>query len=273
MAATAVAVAVVLGVTLLPATTPGVDANLTNIARATRTLTAEELPVGAYVYSRFESTVRIFDATPEGRAFSYLLPETVDVWVRGQYTEERRLAGPPTFTDPTAEAYYYASGRDVAEGIGKTRTVIVEQTLGDVDVSALSTDVEALREQIIAGLPQNAEAMPDREVRIVDKVTELMDPRHMAPPELRAALLEILAELDVTSQLGADGSVFVEVMYSDTTGTQFLQELEFDAGGYLRVDRFTLLSAPEGVDAPEGLVSEFKYSRPTIVDGSGVLPG
>ena len=272
-AVTAVA-AVFVAVNLLPSGTPSLNANLAEIARAARSLEAEELPEGAYVYARTESLTLFSSQTADGRPYWYLLPQTVDVWVQGAFVEERRTTGTPIFRDPEFAAVYYAEGGDAADGVGETRRKVVATSPRVADViSGLSTDVDELRDQIYEELSQDPLWTPDDQGRILEHISQLLEPQIFAPPELRAALLEILAGLDVATVEATDGSATVALAFTEAAGGDYIVELEFDSQGFLRLYRRTLRKAPPGFEHLEGIADELEFSRPAIVDGPGVLPG
>ena len=274
LAAAAAVAAVFVGVNTWPGGAPSLDANLAEIARAARSLEAEELPEGAYVYSRTDSLTLTSSETRDRRPYWYLLPQTIDVWVQGAFVEERRTTGTPIFRDSEFEAVYYAEGGDAADGVGETRRNVVSTRPSSADViSGLSTDVDELRDQIFEELSADPRWTPDDQARVLEHISQLLEPRVFAPPALRAALLEVLAGLDVATVRADDGYVTVSLAYTEASGGDYVVELEFDDRAFLRLYRRTLRAALPGFEHLEGLAAELVFSRPAIVDGPGVYPG
>lgn len=270
-AAAAVVAVVVAGVLTLPSSTPPVDANLANIARAARTVDVLELPQGAYVYSRTESLIVNYEPPPYGPGVFYLLPETTDVWTRDNSELSQRVAGSPRFFNPADEAAYYAAGQDVIDMIGEVRTTSLSDIPNNSTLRGLSNDMMVLREQIFAALSADPEWTPENEAAIVNHIANLLNPRLNAPPQLRAALIEIVGTLDVTTKPTDQGHTVAVLDFQSELGAERL-ELEFDAAGYLVVYRTTLVEPGPGIDEPGGLSSELRYSRPSVVAAAGEFP-
>ena len=266
-----VAVALIVATAiLLPSTAPPLDANLENIARAARQVEAADLPAGSYAYAATDSRVRIIAELPDGTAIDYILPQRIESWQRGRFVETRTHTAPPIFADAASEAAYYAAGLDDDDGVGQTITLIETDIPNAPSVRNLSTNADDLRRQIFSELGQNPDWTPDDEARILEHVAQLMDPALAAPPPLRAALLEIIAGLDVETAITGGGGVAVELAYSDG-GAEYLLEVEVDEAGFIRLYRTTLISAADGKKSP-GLIEELIYSRPRVAPGAGVVP-
>ena len=261
---------VVAGAILLPSTAPPLDANLENIARATRQVEAADLPAGDYIYAVTDSRVRIIADLPDGTVIDYILPQRFEVWRGGQFVETRTNTGAPIFTDEVAEAAYYAAGLDIDDGVGQTISLIEADIPNVPDIEDLSTDREELRRQIFSELSENPDWTPDNEARILEHIAQLMDPVLAAPPQLRAALLEIVAGLEVETAVLATGGVAIEQAYSDG-GIDYLLEIEVDEAGFIRLYRTTITAAPDGIESP-GLIEELIYSRPQLAPEPGVAP-
>ncbi len=269
-AAAAMAAAVLVGVLIVPGSTPAVDANLANIARAARALSVEELPAGAYLYVRTESR-ELVDADSSTGRITYLVPRAVDMWTSGATTVERRTTGEPQFFDAESERQFYAGGLDEAEGIGETAIVSVADVPNRARIRGLAVDADQLQRQIYRELAQDPDWSPDNEARTMQHLAELMHPRLDAPPPLRAALLEVLGRLDIDTRRVAGGGVVASLEYERAGFGKFLHELEFDGDGYLKVDRLSLIEAASTLGLPLGIHEERIYSRPAIVDDE-VLP-
>lgn len=272
-AAVAAAVAAVVVITV-PGSTPAVDANLAEIARVARTLTAEELPAGAYVYVRSESTVLVATSFEEdGPAAFYLLPTTVDEWVRGTAHEQLVTVGSPTFFNPAHEEEYYASGQAAADRVGETYVERLGDAANIEDISRWSADVDVLRDQLDAELSLGGGDGLADQVRSFEAIVQLMGPDLNAPPELRAALIEVLATLDITTEMVGD-SVRV-TLQSDEVGRGLVRrELDIDTEGFMVRTAVTVVEPSSEFPVPAGTVISLEsFSRPSIVDGPGVFPG
>ncbi len=272
-AAAIAAVVVAVVVITVPSSTPAVDANLAQIARVARTLTAEELPAGAYVYAHSESTV--FLATSIGEIESdvfYLLPTTLDTWTRNNAQERQVTVGTPTFFSAAEEETYYASGEDLVDRVGETFTERLADIANVEDISKWSADVDELREQLEAELSLGGgEGLADQ-VRGFEMIVQLMMPDLNAPPELRAALLEVLATLDITTEMRGD-SVRVSLEAHESGLGLVLRELDLDSEGFIVRAAVTVLEPARQFDVPAGtVISLDTFSRPSVVDGPGVFP-
>ncbi len=274
-ATAAIAVVVVAVAVLVPGSTPSVDASLAEIALATRGLEAADLPAGSFVYSRLDRTVltgrQIEEGAPESE---YLLSETVDRWVQGAVEETATTVRSATFFDRDLEAAYYAAGLDIDDGVGETTTRRVSDIANVKDVTKWSGDTSTLRRQIDAELATAIDPVLDEDIRTLRLVQELMDPRLNAPPALRAALIEIVGGLDLETAELADGSVLVAVEYEHPGIGSFLQEMEFDTAGYLRVSRLIAVEfEPPLPGVPlRTVVDQAVWSRPSVVDAAGDFP-
>ena len=111
----------------------------------------------------------------------------------------------------------------------------------------------------------------ENEAAIVNHIANLLNPRFNAPPELRAALIEIVGTLDVTTRATDQGHTVAALDSKSELGTERL-ELEFDSAGYLMVYRMTLVEPGPGIDQPAGLSTELRYSRPSVVAAAGEFP-
>lgn len=272
-AAGAVVVAVVVaGVLVLPTSTPPIDANLASIARVARATPPQDLPAGTYVYARTESLTLAHDPPPYGPGIYYLMAETIDVWAQGDSELETRLVNRPRFFSATDEDSYYASGRDEIDRVGESITTPLTGIRNPVDINGLATDTRRLREQIYAELGKDPDWTVEDEARTFVFVAQLMNPRLNAPSKLRAALIEIVGSLDVTSVREPNGDVTVSLQHEDEGVGAVLEQLEFDSAGYLIAYRTTVLETAPGVEAPAGLWTELVFSRPALVDEPGVLP-
>ena len=273
VAGAAVVALVIVGALVLPTSAPSVDANLANIAAAARTVPAQELPEGSYVYARTESLTIAHEPPPFGPGVFYLLPETIEVWAQGDSMLETRLVTRPQFSTTEDEEQYYALGADITDRVGEVVTTSMTGAQNQVEIAGLSTDLDELREQIYEELGQDPEWSPADEARTFNFIVQLMLPRLNSPSMLRAALIELVGSLDVTTERLPGGSVMASIEYEQEGLGRVLDVVEFDAAGYLVTYRSTVLTTAPGVEAPAGLWSELIFSRPAVVDAPGLPPG
>lgn len=270
-AAAVVVAAFVTFVLIVPTSTRAVDANLAEVAAAARTVDPVELPAGAYIYYRVESIVQDANEVSLGVRVSYRLSAREDLWVSGMSELRERTVAAPTFFSAADEEAYYASSLPESEGVGETRTVSLDGIPNENSLDGLSTDTARLWDQIIEELSVDDDFTKDNEVRILEHVAQLMNPRFNASPEMRGALLEVLGRLDVFTSKTPGGGVTLLLSYEDEFGA-FEQTLEFDSEGYLVRDLLTLTDTFGPDQTPIGLVHDIRYSRPTVVAEPGVLP-
>ena len=270
-AAAVVVAAFVTFVVVVPTSTRAVDANLAEVAAVARTVDPVDLPVGAYVYYRIESTIQVNNELSPGVPVSYLLPAREDFWVSGMSELRERTVMAPTFASAADEEAYYASGLPGSEGVGETRSLSVDAIPNEASLDGLSTDPARLWDQVIEELTVDDEFTEDNEARILEHVAQLMSPRLNAPPAMRGALLEVLGRLDVSTARTPSGGVTLLLSYEDDFGA-FEQTLEIDGEGYL-VRELLVLTDTFGPDqAPTGLLHDIRYSRPAVVAELGVMP-
>ncbi len=273
-ATAAVAAVVVAAALLLPGSSPPVDASLAEIARATRDLEPEQLPVGAFVYSHEEATGLATSQIEEAeRELFYLLPTKTELWVQGATELRVTTVGTPSFFDTDDEAAYYAGGLDLDDEVGKTRTERFGDVANVTDITKWSDDPATLRDQLGAELAKAVDPVLGEEVRLILLVEELLVPSLNAPPQLRAALIEIVGSRNFDTSKLADGSVVVSVAYEDLGLGKLLQELEFDSEGYMRGSRLIALEPGPALSLPpDTVIAQSTWSRPYVVDGPGILP-
>lgn len=192
-----------------------------------------------------------------------------------QGTTEQRITtvGRPIFFDAADEAAYYAGNLDVQDEVGRTRTDRFGGIQNILDLARWSDETSTLREQIAIELAVEPESALGDDIRVILRVERLMQPRLNAPPDLRAALVEIVGNLGVDTIELADGWVLVRLEYDDPGLGTVAQELEFDQAGYLRATRSIALEPMPDWPVPPGtVIAQTNWSRPHAVDGAGVLP-
>jgi len=273
-AAAAAVAAVIVAVLVLPGSTPAIDANLEQIARAARTVVSEELPPGAYSYVRREAVVlNGSQVAGEGPYLVYLLPETVEIWTQGTAEQTVTTVGRPRFFDSAVEEAYYAAGLDRQDRVGETFTSSFADVPNIVDLDEWSTDADRLADQIETFLAFDTEPALGRQARTLQLMIKLLDPTLRPSPNSRAAIATVLGRSGFATELLQDGAVGVSLEYPDPGYGDVREEVELDATGNLRAHRITLLRPTPEAPAPAGtVIDDTLWSVPATVDELGVRP-
>ncbi|NND01912.1 MAG: hypothetical protein HKN91_03925 [Acidimicrobiia bacterium] len=273
-AALSITAAIVAITLVLPGSSPAVDANLAGIAGAARSVVAEELPAGAYVYTHRESSfLSGAQANEDSTVLFYLLPETVDTWTRDNSKQITTTIGTPIFFDTKERTAYYAAGIDESDGVGTTTTEDFVNIPGLLEPDRWSTDVDVLRQQVAAELAVQGATTSNEDARMLAFVTQLLDPNLNPSPQLRAAIIELIGGLNVTTVMLPSGFVNVTLEYADPVYGSVRHEMELDEAGNLRATRIVVLAPGPDVAIPAGTVIEMTdWSVAAIVDSPGSIP-
>jgi hypothetical protein len=273
-AAAAVLLAVVLATVTLTRTPITADANLIEIAEATRVLAADELPDGFYLYTDYEmitESVNEIVVDEEVVFIQFLSARRLQTWVQDDYQLTRESKGIPTFFDADMEELYYESGMSDLDRVGETFDLAMEGRLEREDPDLWSTDPDELEEQLMAAALRSQTAAP-LDIRLIEVAESLMSPQVLAPPQLRAAIIEVIATLDVETTKGANGEVLVSVTFDEDYAGTVVATWTFDADGYLtHLQRQTLTGF--GTFPPGTTYLDVTWSRPAFVAEAGVEPG
>ena len=260
-AAGAVAALVVILV-VVPALRPSpVQAGLTELASAVELLEEGALPPGSYAYTRSEQTVL---ATLPGSDFeldtehvAYLLPATREVWRDNQGTIQlRTTTHPPVFFSPATEQAYYQAGLDQFDQINEAVTLTAVGG-SEFDPDAWSTDPDQLHRQILNHIQQGGSDLPDQ-VRVFNHAAQLIAETG-APPDLRAAVLRVLAKLDLELLERTTDQIQLAVSSQNSRWTMTL-----DPAGNLLETTETVLQPIPDLGIPAGTVVYQAVYQPTI---------
>ena len=264
----AAALIVVVGAIALFRPTPA-EAALAEVAEAARAAAPFEIPSGSFVYIRSERVdlaIRPGDEFGLDREFvAYLLPSTREVWRQPdtEFVQIRTTNRAPIFFDATIEDAYYRLGLDATDRLGQTQT---QRLTGAVD-PLLEVDwptepgalYEALRDYAIQGGDQRPIS-----VQIFDLATDLLreaDP----PPELRAAVVQVLARVPVHLVNQTSQTITVEITYETPLATRDTITLSFE--GELLAETSTLLEADAELGIPANtVVLSVDYQETRITD-------
>ncbi|MGH2656906.1 MAG: CU044_5270 family protein [Actinomycetota bacterium] len=289
--AAVLALALVIGSTVLPGVRGGASAEAAQVLRRAADVAGARPPVaaeGRYRYTRSESAY-LWTSVEDGTSVSALVPEVRERWVASDGSGRiRSETGDPIFLGPRDRARYETCCIRERWG-GRTS----DKTFGPgglfyQDVSGLSTDPAELYGQIErrAAKPLGA---ADDETGVTDEgvpgavemfvmVGDLLR-ETVAPPALRAALYEVAARIPGVELVGgvADpaGRRGVAVaIESDYSGALIREELVFDPNtSELLAERQVLLERVPWLDAEPGAVIGWAaYLQSGTVDSTSVRP-
>jgi hypothetical protein len=251
MVAAAVTVGVVaVGVVLFAGRAP-VAATLDQIARAARQATPLEVPSGAFIHQRTESVDLVVrpgsDLSVDDDTVAYLLPTVRESWrqPKTRFLLTVTTAGEPVFFDDATEGAYLASGGRSLDQVGAT---IVER-FTDVDDPIADTpwplDSDELRTAMEQALAQGADTR-DLDIQLFDLAVDIL--RTAIDPQLRAAIIEVLAGLDLDSvEPHPDGTVTLTIVDHTTPATRLSATITGD--GTLAAETVTSLQDAFGIPA------------------------
>lgn len=237
----AVAAVALVGVAVTALRPAPAEAVLTEIARAAEKTEPLAVPPGRYAYTRSESLalgVMSADLLPHRETpLAYLLPTEREVWTSADGTVHMSTTtGRPRFFRPGDEADYDAAGQGAADGVGRTVAETFTGVVGILEEREWPTDPDRLAATISELIPPGYER--PRDVEMLDIALDLLRETG-APARLRAAVVEVVARLDVS------------VVEQTTAGTTFV--VRYDRPGETTMT-FTL--SPEGFLLSETLVDE-----------------
>jgi hypothetical protein len=241
MVAAAVTVAVAAGVVVLLGRAP-VAATLDQIARAARQATPLEVPAGVFIYQHTESVDLVVrpgsDLGVDADTVAYLLPAVRESWRQPEtrFVLTVTTVGDPVFFDDTTEAAYHAGSGRSLDQVGDTileRFTDVDDPIAD---TAWPTTADELRTAMEQALAQGADTR-SLDVQLFDLTVDIL--RSAIDPQLRAAIVEVLAGLDLDSiEPQPDGSVTLSIVDHSVPAT-----------------RLTATISPQGALAAETVVS------------------
>jgi len=263
---TAVA-AVVTGIAFLRSTPA--EAALAEVAGAARTATSVEIPQGSFIYTRSE---RVDLAIQPGIEFgldqefvAYLLPSTREVWRQSgtEFIQIRTTNDTPTFFDPVVEDAYYRLRLHVTDRLGETQT---EQLTGVPDPLLeveWPTEPEPLHEALRVYAVQSGDKRPET-IQVFDLATDLL--READPsPQLRAAVIEVLARLPVELVERTNQAITIGVTYATPVLTQ--DTITLTTQGQLLAETTILLEAEPELGIPANtIVLRVDYLETRITD-------
>lgn len=272
---TAVLALVVALVAIAPWSRAPASALFAELAEATRSITLEELPSGSYVYVSSEQVVfgdNAADVDGEVIYVHLLLPSRIEAWWQGDTVEIETTVGRPIFFDQQSEDFYYAHDLDASDFVGETRTDVFTGIENQVDPSEWSTDPEQLAVEMRADIADDPEELPD-DVKMLYLADQLLAPQLLAPPALRAAILDVVSTLDIEDRALDGGRISAAVTYELPWFGTVTSEWIFDGNGYLVGRRSTTITGEELSELPPDTVYDMlTQTPPVMVPEPGVRP-
>lgn len=237
------------------------EAALIELAQAARQATPLDIPEGSFIYaesSGFNLVGREAEEFGlEGGSVSYLLPRTRRVWkspendfVMLEVTYEQ-----PAFFDPVAEAAYYGMGLDETDQVGQTTREQFTGVIDPVDEINWPTNNDDLLKAMISYL----DAEPSASAELVNLAVNLLRERSPSP-QLRAAILEVLADLPVELVREDRETITIGIIDAGRNQTFTLSR-----SGQLLAETATLIDGDPQAGIPPGTVTTRIEYQPTEV--------
>lgn len=245
------------------------EAALAEVAEAARLATPLDIPPGSFIYTRSE---RVDLAIRPGIEFgldqefvAYLLGSTREVWRQPttEFVQIRIINHSPSFFDPEVEDAYYRLGLDATDRLGEAQT---EQFTGVTDPLVevdWPVEAEALHRALRDYAAQGGDERPEP-VQVFDLATDLL--READPsPELRGALVEVLARLPVDLVERTSQTITIEITYTAPVNTR--DAITLSAEGMLLAETSTILEDDPELALPANTaVLNVEYLETRITD-------
>jgi hypothetical protein len=237
------------------------QAALIEIARAARAASPIDVPSGSFILSestRFDLAIRPGEELGVSSEFvAYQLPTSRRVWraPEQRFFMVETIIGEPTFFSSEVEAAYYTAGIDEADKVGETITEQFSDVVDPLMETEWPTETDRLMEEMESFLQSEAPT-PAQMVGLAADLLRETNPN----PELRAALLEVLAQLPLDLEEQDDDSVTIGV-----TEDERLTTLTLSRTGELQAETITLLEGDPQLGIPFRTVIEDVRHQPTQI--------
>lgn len=238
------------------------EAALMEIAEAARQATSLEVPQGSFIFAESTGFDLVGREANEfglpGESVSYLLPRTRRVWKSpdDEFVMLEVTYGRPTFFDPAAEAAYYEMGLNEADQVGET---VREQFTGVID-PVDEIDWPNNPESLLAEMTRYLGTDPPSTAELVNLAVNLLRERNPSP-QLRAATLEVLADLPVDVIEQENDRVTIGVVEAGR-----MQGFTFSRIGWLLAETNTLIDGEPQSGIPPGTVTaDIQYQPVEVV--------
>lgn len=201
---------------------------------------------------------------------AYLIKTRVEMWLTADGVGFIRTeTGSPTFFSDEVRDAYEQVGYAADDGVG----TVIEEWYENVNQpgreEVWSEDPAALRAEMEERIQTSGRTATDG--LLVEEAADILR-SSVSSPTLRAAVLEILAELRVAVSVDAESGLTTVTAEYERDSKRLRLSLGFDPQGYLRREIVVSVSGfPEGGVPPGTTVSYTKYGIPTLVP-VGELP-
>jgi hypothetical protein len=243
------------------------EAMLTEIAQASRRATPSDIPTGAFIYQQSDSVDLVVRSGSElgldRPTVAYLLPSHREAWRQPatRFLQSATTTGPPTFFDEEVEAAYYSHGGAALDRVGET----VFERSTDVTDPILETDwpttADELRRALEERLAQGGDTRP-LDVQLFGSAAEIL--RETASPQLRGAILEVLATLPVELlDRRSDGAITIALTYDRPPTTR--DTLTIATDGTLIARSTTWLEPDPQLRTPAGTTISTTTHQPSRI--------
>ncbi len=245
------AVVLTVGSLILP---DRASATLGEIAVAAEKTEPFNIPAQSFAYTRSETQVLSImpaDAfgqiAPPAERVAYLVPQTREAWISNQGVVQLRVTtGQPIFFSNEAETAYYAAGLDRIDQVGET---VIERFTEVSFLDQTWPTVPAELAQTIRDRFPPDRGLPDV-VEILDIALDLLR-ETAAPPELRAAVLRVIADLNLELlERLPNGNATFAIDYHSPLPTR--DTFTINATGQLLAESSTLTSGNPDLALPVG---------------------
>lgn len=267
--ATAVALLLVFAVSLIQtASTSPAAALITELAEVAEVTDPLVIPDDQFAYFQTDST-GLVEVGPdalggvdiEHDSLFYSLPQTRESWIGNQGTVRLRTHNlPPVFFSVADEAAYYTAGLDEGDHIGEAIVKTQPDTNRILDERDWPTDPVELEATI-----RSVVGEVDGDV-LLECLSLIREP--LIPPELRTAVLRVIAGLDLELvEESPDGAGTFSTVLEGYTAMRLTFTL--DATGHLRFEELILVDGDPDRGVPPG-TAEYtaNYTVPRLVDSA-----
>jgi hypothetical protein len=271
---TAAAVTVGVALLALPQVRQGRTASpLEDAALAAAARPAPVVAAGEYLYVKRSVTERRTGVISDG-SWTAFVPQVVEAWIAPDGSGRVLVTtGEPRFLTPRDRETWEAAGSPSLRGPVATRTYGPGE-LADPDLTDLPTDADELL-RVLQARPRRA-GVPDAATVFVLASDLLRQP--LAPPDLRAALYQVIARLpgiDVlgptTDPIGRQGVAVGITTRESGTLERWVLIFNAETSAVLAEQRL-LLETDRSVDTPVPLRSNVELARATV-SAIGRRPG
>lgn len=262
LAVVSVVVAVIVAVVGVQLSRPApAVAALGEIAEAAGLVMPLTVPSQSYAYTASEAVVlvvipaeRIGDS--DGR-LAYLLPQTREVWRGDAGTVQiRTTIGTPRFFDQALVVRYYAAGIDREDQVGQTRIETVGETSGILEERRWPTSAEDLERLLVS---MSGEPVGRLQIALA------LIRETAAPPELRAATLEVIAHVEGLELVEERGDEYFFGFDTITSDGRTRYAFTLSGSGTLVEESETLVDGFENLGIPPGTVISHTTYGPTVI--------